>query len=105
MCNSSLCIREDKLARVFLEKRIPTTERIPTAVGENYGETVTKVDEDGTQQRSRKFSMRKLGIFLLSRPRDVDFERVREAYLLVGVKFEKVALRTKRVAIFQIYEY
>lgn len=35
--------------------------------------------------------MRKLGIFLLSHPRDVDFERVREAeHLLVGVKFQKV---------------
>ena len=37
-----------------------------------------------------EFSMRKLGIFLLSHPRDVDSERVREAYLLVGIKFQKV---------------
>lgn len=34
MCNFSLCIREDKLARVFLEKRIPTTERTCGGGGE-----------------------------------------------------------------------
>ena len=57
-------------------------------MGENYRGTGTKVDEDRATE-VEEFSMRKLGIFLLSRPRDIDFERVGQAYLLVGVKFEK----------------